>query len=132
MERLAVVVAVPETTFQILCQLLPVHFCSILERVDARGDNLGSKRRAHAYPSGGCAFPAAEVRWDEDYERLLAAKGHLVRWPGDFFTQPEIEDWGADAPKKIMEKDKETIGACDVVVALHAAYHDQIRDTSAQ
>ena len=39
-------------------------------------------------------------------------------WPGDFFTQQEIDAWGADAPKHIMNKDRAAIDACDVVVAL--------------
>ena len=71
----------------------------------------------HIYQAGPL-FTAAEVRWHEDFKRRLTAEGHLVWWPGDFFTQQEIEDWGADAPKKIMERDSETIEGCHVVVAL--------------
>ena len=66
----------------------------------------------------GPLFTAAEVRWHKDFKSRLSAEGHLVFWPGDFFTQQEIEDWGADAPRKIMERDSETIDGCHVVVAL--------------
>ena len=35
-----------------------------------------------------------------------------------FFSQEEIDSFGADASKRIMEKDRAAIDACDVVVAL--------------
>ena len=39
-------------------------------------------------------------------------------WLGEFFTREEIDSFGADAAKKIMERDRAAIDACDVVVAL--------------
>ncbi len=66
----------------------------------------------------GPLFTAAEIRWHRDLKRQLSADGHDVRWPGDFFTQQEIEAWGAEAPKKIMERDSRAIDECDAVVAL--------------
>ena len=35
-----------------------------------------------------------------------------------FFTLQEIDAWGADAPKSILEKDRAAIDACDAVAAL--------------
>lgn len=54
-------------------------------------------------------FTAAEVCWHHDFGEKLA---------GDFFTPQEIDSWGADAPKRIMEKARAAIDDCDVVVAL--------------
>ncbi|MCR5563248.1 MAG: nucleoside 2-deoxyribosyltransferase [Desulfovibrio sp.] len=66
----------------------------------------------------GPLFTAAEILWHRDFKHHLTAAGHDVRWPGDFFTPPEIDSWGADAPKMIMKKDRSAIDDCDVVVAL--------------
>ncbi len=66
----------------------------------------------------GPLFTAAEISWHKDFKKQLADAGYVVQWPGDFFKQQEIDSWGADAPKRIMEKDKAAIDACDVVVAL--------------
>ena len=66
----------------------------------------------------GPLFSAAEIRWHKDFKQQLAAAGYDVQWPGDFFSQQEIDAWGADASKRIMERDRAAIDACDVVVAL--------------
>ena len=66
----------------------------------------------------GPLFSAAEIRWHKDFKQQLATAGYVVQWPGDFFTQQEIDAWGADASIRIMERDRAAIDACDVVVAL--------------
>ncbi len=66
----------------------------------------------------GPLFTAAEIRWHREFKQQLAAAGHDVRWPGDFFTPQDIETLGADAPKIIMQKDRAAIDNCEVVVAL--------------
>ena len=38
--------------------------------------------------------------------------------PVTFFTQEEIDAWGADAPRHIINRDRAASDACDVVVAL--------------
>ncbi len=66
----------------------------------------------------GPLFSAAEISWHKDFKRRLSDAGHDVQWPGDFFTPEEIESFGADAAKKIMERDRDAVDACEVVVAL--------------
>lgn len=66
----------------------------------------------------GPLFTEAEIRWHKDFTKQLTDAGYDVQWPGDFFTPQEIEAWGAEAPKKIMDRDRAAIDACDVVVAL--------------
>ena len=66
----------------------------------------------------GPLFTAAEIRWHKDFKKQLADAGYVVQWPGDFFTQQEIDALGADAAKVIMERDRAAIDDCDVVVAL--------------
>ena len=66
----------------------------------------------------GPLFTAAEIRWHKDFKQQLVEAGHVVLWPGDFFTQQEIDTLGADAPKVIMERDRAAIDDCDAVVAL--------------
>ena len=63
-------------------------------------------------------FSEAERNWHLGFKQKLVAAGHEVMWPGEFFTQDEIDSFGADAAKKIMERDRAAIDACDVVVAL--------------
>lgn len=66
----------------------------------------------------GPLFTAAEIRWHKDFTQQLTDAGYDVQWPGDFFTQQEIDAWGAGAPKKIMDRDRTAIDDCDAVVAL--------------
>ena len=66
----------------------------------------------------GPLFTEAEILWHRAFTKKLTATGHEVQWPGDFFTQEEIDAWGADAPRHIMNRDRAAIDACDVVVAL--------------
>lgn len=66
----------------------------------------------------GPLFTAAEIRWHHDFKKKLTDAGYDVQWPGDFFSQGEIDAWGIDAPKFIMERDSAAIDACDILVAL--------------
>ena len=66
----------------------------------------------------GPLFSEAERNWHLGFKQKLVAAGHEVMWPGEFFTQEEIDSFCADAAKKIMERDRAAIDACDVVVAL--------------
>ena len=50
----------------------------------------------------GSLFTEAEILWHQDFKRKLLVAGHVVSWPGDFFTQQEIDSWRSDAPKQIM------------------------------
>ncbi|MBE6442100.1 MAG: nucleoside 2-deoxyribosyltransferase [Desulfovibrio desulfuricans] len=66
----------------------------------------------------GPLFSEAEILWHRAFRDKLAAADIRVLWPGEFFTQHEIETWGPDAPKQIMERDRAAIDTCDAVVAL--------------
>ena len=66
----------------------------------------------------GPLFSEAEILWHQGFKKKLVDAGYEVMWPGEFFTQEDIDSFGADAPKRIMEKDRAAIDACDVVVAL--------------
>ena len=66
----------------------------------------------------GPLFTAAEIQWQKNFSQQLISAGYVVQWPRDFFTQQEIEHWGVEASKKIMDRDRTAIDACDVVVAL--------------
>ena len=66
----------------------------------------------------GPLFSEAEILWHRVFRDKLAAADIRVLWPGEFFTQQEIADWGKNACKNIMERDRKAIDACDAVVAL--------------
>ena len=66
----------------------------------------------------GPLFTEAEILWHRAFTKKLTAAGYEVLWPGDFFSQKEIDAWGEDAPKHIMNRDRAAIDDCDVVVAL--------------
>ncbi len=66
----------------------------------------------------GPLFTAAEIRWHKDFKQQLVEAGHVVLWPGDFFTQQEIDTLRASAAKVLMERVRATIDDCDAVVAL--------------
>lgn len=66
----------------------------------------------------GPLFTEAEIRWHRAFRDQLAAADIRVIWPGEFFSQREIEELGADAPLRIMERDRNAIDVCDAVVAL--------------
>ena len=66
----------------------------------------------------GPLFTEAEILWHRAFSQKLTTAGYEVQWPGDFFTQEEIDAWGEDAPEHIMNRDRAAIDACDVVVAL--------------
>lgn len=66
----------------------------------------------------GPLFSEAERQWHGRCTKALEAAGHEVVWPGALFTEEELRAWGADAPRRIMERDRDALLACDVVVAL--------------
>lgn len=66
----------------------------------------------------GPLFSEAEIFWHRAFKARLAEAGFCVLWPGEFFSPGEIEAWGTDAPKKIMERDRTAIDDSDAVVAL--------------
>ena len=66
----------------------------------------------------GPLFTEAEILWHQEFKKKLLFAGHVVSWPGDFFTSEEIKAWGKNAPKHIMNKDRAAIDVCDAVVAL--------------
>lgn len=44
--------------------------------------------------------------------------GYEIGGPGDLISPLEVEDWGTDAPRRIMEIDRDAILSCDAVVAM--------------
>lgn len=66
----------------------------------------------------GPLFSEAEIRWHQAFKAKLTEAGYDVLWPGEFFTQEEINAWGPEAPKRIMEQDSTAIDQSDAVVAL--------------
>ena len=66
----------------------------------------------------GPLFTEAEIHWHRSFRDKLSAADIRVLWPGEFFTQQEIESWGEDAPRKIMERDRSAIDSSDFLVAL--------------
>ena len=46
----------------------------------------------------GPLFTETEILWHRSFTAKRTSAGHKVEWPGDFFTQNEIDAWGADAP----------------------------------
>ena len=39
----------------------------------------------------GPLFTAAEIQWQKNFSQQLISAGYIVQWPGDFFTQQEID-----------------------------------------
>ncbi len=66
----------------------------------------------------GPLFSEAERQWHIKFKSLLKNAGYTVIWPGDLISPSEVEDWGTDAPRRIMEIDRDAILSCDSVVAM--------------
>lgn len=66
----------------------------------------------------GPLFTEGEQMWHKHCKAILESHGHEVIWPFELFTQEDVIEWGADAPKRIMEIDKEALEKCKIVVAL--------------
>lgn len=66
----------------------------------------------------GPLFTEAEQNWHRKFKACLESAGHIVVWPGELIEPADIEEWGIDAPRRIMETDRDAMLSCDVVVAL--------------
>ncbi len=66
----------------------------------------------------GSLFSEAERSWHKNFRDKLEEEGFSVIWPGDLISQEDVALWGEDAPRKIMEVDRDALLSCDVVVAL--------------
>ena len=66
----------------------------------------------------GPLFSEAERAWHLTFRRQLEEAGFTVVWPGELIGQASVARWGKDAPRKIMEIDRDALLSCDVVVAL--------------
>ena len=66
----------------------------------------------------GPLFSQAERTWHGTFKQRLEDAGHTVIWPGDLIEQASVDAWGKEAPRKIMEIDRDALLSCDVVVAL--------------
>ena len=66
----------------------------------------------------GPLFSEAERAWHLTFRRQLEEAGFTVVWPGELIGQASVAGWGKDAPRKIMEIDRDALLSCDVVVAL--------------
>ena len=66
----------------------------------------------------GPLFSEAERAWHRAFKQRLEEAGFVVVWPGDLIRQSSVAGWGKDAPRKIMEIDRDALLSCDVVVAL--------------
>lgn len=66
----------------------------------------------------GPLFSDAERAWHLAFRRQLEEAGFTVVWPGELIEPSSVVGWGKDAPRKIMEIDRDALLSCDVVVAL--------------
>lgn len=67
----------------------------------------------------GPLFCEAKQAWHRSARtRVEAETGHKVLWPLELFGPCEIDAWGADAPRRVMERCRDAMAACDFVVAL--------------
>ena len=66
----------------------------------------------------GPLFSQAERQWHRRFKKQLEEAGHEVLWPGDLIEGEEIQAWGQEAPRRIMETDRDALLLCDVLVAL--------------
>ena len=66
----------------------------------------------------GPLFSEADQAWHRALKKTLEEAGHEVVWPGDLVTEELVQAWGTDAPKRIMETDRDALLACDAVAAL--------------
>ena len=66
----------------------------------------------------GPLFSEADQAWHRQLKKTLEAAGHEVIWPGELISAADVEAWGKDAPRKIMEIDRDALLSCDAVAAL--------------
>ena len=66
----------------------------------------------------GPLFTQPEQTWHRATRQRFIDAGFDTLWPGDLLSQADIDAWGADAPRKICETDRQALETCDVVVAL--------------
>ena len=66
----------------------------------------------------GPLFSHAEQQWHLHFKKALEEAGHTVVWPGELFSDDDVERWGDDAPRRIMETDRDALLSCEIVVAL--------------
>ncbi len=66
----------------------------------------------------GPLFTEAEQQWHRSFKIRLQTAGYEVIWPFDLFSRQQMESWGKDAPRRIMETDRQALESCDIVVAL--------------
>lgn len=66
----------------------------------------------------GPLFSEAEQQWHRLFKRRLQQAGYDVVWPFELFSQQEVANWGEEAPRRIMEADRNALDDCDVVIAL--------------
>ncbi len=67
----------------------------------------------------GPLFCEATQAWHRATKaRIQAETGHAVVWPFELFDQDEIPGWGQDAPRRVMERCRDALDGCVLVVAL--------------
>ena len=68
----------------------------------------------------GPLFCAAKQAWLRETKHHIekAIPDVSVVWPFELFDQAEIATWGDAAPRRVMEGCRDSLAACDVVVAL--------------
>jgi len=65
----------------------------------------------------GPLFTEAEQNWLRALKGQLMALGYEVCWPFELFPEGEIESWGQDGPKRIMERCRDAVDASELIVA---------------
>ena len=66
----------------------------------------------------GPLFSEAEQNWLRSLKGELENLGFDAVWPYELFNQAEIATWSDAASRKIMERCKDALVSCDLVVAL--------------
>ncbi len=66
----------------------------------------------------GPLFSDAERAWHRQLRTRLEDCGFTVIWPGDLISAADVQAWGNDAARRIMETDRDALLSCDAVVAL--------------
>jgi len=65
----------------------------------------------------GPLFTLAEQTWLRGLKATLMKQGHEVCWPLELFKDGQISTWGPTAPRRIMERCRDALDKCDLVVA---------------
>lgn len=65
----------------------------------------------------GPLFTHAEQAWLRSLKASLIEQGHEVCWPFELFKDGQIAEWGPAAPRRIMERCRDALAKCDLVVA---------------